>query len=127
MLLLALPHLNGDYNQLFNNIHVFYVGKCLINVLPVSTGLLSLPPKVVQTCNYLNLGDMFGKYRTSELIFWGLEMTHRVLAGLGFISCLRFLRQLSAESLSSCGILVWRGQRPHLGMILLSASFSKKH
>lgn len=89
----------------------------MLNMLPILTWLFSL--EMLRTCNYLHIGDIFGKQRASKLIVWKLEVIHRVSAGLGCISCLHYLRQLSAESLSSRRILVWQVLRPCLEVIPL--------
>lgn len=69
-------------------------------MLPVLIWLFP-PLEGLQTCNYLHLRVVFGKERTSKLIVWGLEMAQRLSAGVGYISCLHYLKQLSAKCLSS--------------------------
>lgn len=67
---------------------MFHIVKCLINVTCLDL-TSSVPPEELRTCNYLHIGDIFGRQRTSKLT--GDLRWLRVSASLSYISCLSIL------------------------------------
>lgn len=105
---------------------MFYVVKCLINMLPALIWLLLSPQKWLHTCNYLYNRRYLWQTGDLKKTDWWFVMTQSINK-FELYKLSLYLRLLSAERLSSCCILfVWQVLRPYLEVLYISASSSKK-